>query len=123
MTHPTKQLESVFDHLHERATGMQRPEEFRSPVVARVQESETGRIEPLGFATRREYELTALVTCTYWANDAQRVDCRRNAERVLADALYRDVLVDLSAITHAIYDGDQANALRMVGALQTRLRR
>lgn len=115
--------ETVFDALLDRATGMERPEQFSPPARAVVREDETGGVDPMGFATRKEYELSLMVACRYWANQAQRQDCRQHAERVLADLLYRDVLVELSIITHAVYDGDQRTALRMLAALQTRLRR
>ena len=115
--------ETVFDALLDRATGMERPEQFSPPARAVVREDETGRIEPMGLATRKEYELSLMVTCRYWANQAERQGCKQNAERVLADLLYRDVLVELSIITHAVYDGDKSAALRMLAALQTRLRR
>lgn len=115
--------DSLFGRLGDRCTGMERPDQFSPPARVIVREDDTGRIEPMGFATRREYELSLMVSCRYWANDAERQDCRQNGEHVLADVLYRDVLVDLSAIIHAVYDGDRAAALRMLTALQTRLRR
>lgn len=114
---------SVFEALHDRSTGMERPDGLFPPAKVVLREDETGADEPMGIATRKEYELSLMVACRYWANNAQRQDCKRNAERVLADLLYRDVLVDLSAITHAVYDGDRSNALRMLGALQARLRK
>ena len=114
---------TAFEALQERVTGMQRVDEFAQPVAAVFAESETGAIEPMGLATRQEYELSFTVICRYWANRAQRSDCRANAEHVLADLLYRDVLVELDVIQHAIYDGDRKTALERVAALYTRLRK
>jgi len=125
MTEPQTETQNLGLHaLRERCTGMQRPEEFmREPGMFHLDEQNSGKIEPAGFATRREYVLELTVGCRYWCNDAQHSEARKNAESVLADALYRDVLIELNGIRHAVYDGDRMAALRRIAALEQGLRR
>jgi len=115
---------SVFDMLRERATGMERSEGlWQPPVSFSTAMSETGQIEPMGFATRKEYELSATVVARFWANRAQVDDCRKVALRSLSRLLYGDVLRDLDAIQHAIFDGDPKGALAHLSELRDRLTR
>jgi hypothetical protein len=116
--------ETVMQRLRERATGMQRPEEFmRRPGICDVEERKTGEFRPHTLDRNEEYELSLTVGCRYWANKVQREDQRRNAERVLARLLYADVLAELNEIRHAIYDGEKAGALNRICALEERLSR
>ena len=116
--------ETVFAALQERITEMQRHDEFAPPVAAYFGEKETHETQKLvGLATRQEYELSFTLICRYWANRVDHSDCRANAERVLADLLYRDVLAELGIITHAIYDGDRKVALQRISDLCARLRK
>lgn len=114
---------TVLSGLQERATGMCRPEEFmRKPGVFDLQEEKTGARRP-GLDRNEEYELRLIVGCRYWANTAQRIDARKNAEAVLAHTLYSDVLAALSGIRHAIYDGDRSAAISRLGELERSLTR
>lgn len=114
--------EGVLANLRERATHMCRPEEFmRKPAVFEMTEEPTGERRYGTMDKNEEYELTLTIGVRYWCNQAQRTDARRNAEAVLAHTLYRDVLGDLMAIQHAIYDGDQRAALQRVATLRERL--
>lgn len=113
---------TALEQLRERATGMQRPEEFmRAPGVFDLREQETGATRPHTLDRNEEYELSLTVGVRYWANKVQRADQRRNAESVLARTLYADVLASLSEIRHAVYDGDKLAAIARIGALESRL--
>jgi hypothetical protein len=112
----------LVSRLRERATGMQRPEEFmRKPGIVELSERKTGETRPHTLDRNEEYELSLTVGCRYWANSVQREGQRRNAERMLARLLYQDVLAELSAIRHAIYDGEKHGALDRICALEARL--
>lgn len=114
----------ILDKLQEIATGSQRREElWGPPLKATVSEHETGGVEPMGFATRREYALSATVVATYWANQAQRSEARKVAERALVQTLYGDVLAKLAHIEHAVMDSDGRRAMQHCGELRELLTR
>lgn len=114
----------VLDNLQEKATGMERPDDlWGPPLIANVAERETGKIEPMGFATRREYELTLTIGARFWANRAQVSEARKVAERAIAHQLYRDVLDKLVRIESAIMDGDGRAAYAACGELRTAITR
>lgn len=113
---------SIFDKLIDRATGMRRRNSFfRQPVEVEIRDEPTGKIRPYVMDSNEEFTITAAVTVSYWANQAQRTDARRNAEHVLASFLYRDVLAGLSEVRHAIFDGDANDALAKIAELEGRL--
>lgn len=115
--------EHVLDTIQERCTGMQRPDEFeRRPATFESVEGPTGRVRTFTPDRNEEYELQVKIGATFWANKAQLSRAREHAKRVLADLLYRDVLVELSGIRHAVYDGDRAAALQRLAELESRLR-
>lgn len=113
----------VLDMIEERCTGMQRPEEFmRKPGVFQEVERPTGNVRYDTPDRNEEHELVVTVGCRFWANGAQLPRARENAKAILADVLYRDVLVELSEIRHAIYDGARDAALCRLADLEKRLR-
>jgi hypothetical protein len=117
-------MTNYLSRLRERATHMQRPEEFmRKPTVFEFNDQKTGDVRRHTLDRNEEYELTLTVGVRYWCNDAQRVDARRNAEAVLARTLYEDVLRALSEIRHAVFDGDQRAALGRISELEKELTR
>lgn len=114
----------ILDKLQETSTGNHRPDElWGPPMKVSTVEQATGKIEPMGFATRREYALSATFTVTYWCNQAQQRDARKAAERTLAQSVYGDVLAQLTHIEHAIMDGDGRRAYQACGELRTLLTR
>jgi hypothetical protein len=113
----------IFNKLIDRSTGMRRRNDFfRRPVSVEMEDKATGNIRPYVMDSNEEFTLTAAVTVSYWANQAQRNDARRNAEHVLAGFLYRDVLAKLSEVRHAIFDGDANEALAKIGELEESLK-
>ena len=103
---------------------MQRPNEFmRKPGIFELKEALTGETRPYTSDRNEEYELLLRVGCTYWANAAQKVDARKNAESLIARLLYEDVLRAISGIRHAIHDGDQSAALGRLNELERSLSR
>jgi len=122
MTTEQRTKDSILDRLQEQATGMERPDAlWGQPVAVAIKEDETGQVEPMGFATRRQYVLSATVEARFWANRAERSEARKAAISSLARCLYADVLHELAVIRHAIWDGDPKAALVRLGDLETRL--
>lgn len=114
----------ILDKLQEISTGRQRHDElWGPPMKVSTFEQATGKVEPMGFATRREYALSATFVVTYWCNQAQHQDARKAAERTLAQGVYGDVLAQLTHIEHAIMDGDGRRAFEACGELRTLLTR
>lgn len=114
----------ILDKLQETSTGNRRHDElWGPPMKVTTLEEATGKIEPMGFATRREYALSATFVVTFWCNQAQHQGARKAAERALAQGVYGDVLAPLTHIEHAIMDGDGRRAHEACCELRTLLTR
>lgn len=107
----------LLQRLEELATHQRRRSGFRKLIVE-SSERKTGEIRPAGFATSEEYELFVRLGVVFWANSAQYIDARQQAERHLAHEFYRDQLLLLNRVRSAVFDGDAEEALRWIGELQ-----
>lgn len=115
---------TVFDDLEQKATGQHRPNSmWEPPLSVSFKQHETGKIEPMGFATSKEYALSVTLVSRFWANQAQLAQAREVAERSLATMLYQDVLAKLSQIEHAVMDGDGEAAYGACSQLRSMLTR
>src|ERR1700744_2080282 len=115
---------SIFEDLQQKATGQERPNSLWAPPLSiSFDRRETGRIEPMGFANSKEYELSVTLASRFWANQAQLQQAREVAERSLATLLYHDVLGRLSQIEHAVINGDGEAAYAACSQLRSMLTR
>lgn len=115
---------SVFDDLEQKATGQERRDSlWEPPLNVSFSQRETGKIDPMGFATRKEYVLSVTLASRFWANQAQLQQAREVAERSLATLLYHDVLAKLSQIEHAVINGDGKEAYQACGEMRSMLTR
>lgn len=115
---------SILNDLEQLATGQRRANDLWGPPLnVRLLENKTGKIEPMGFATSEEYELSLTLVSRFWANRAQVQEARKVAERSLASLLYQDVLAKLSQVEHAIMDGDGRSAYTACSELRAMLQR
>ena len=104
-------------------TGQRRELPWRTRLrpALEIEQRETGRVEPAGFATQREYTVSLRVYTNFWANTAQVSQAREIAERTVVAALYADAIERLQYITNLIYSGDQDEALAAVLELKREL--
>lgn len=113
---------TIFDQLEDRATGMRRRDEFdREPIGTAVECVKTGEVRPTTYAMQSEHELRLRLYSRFWANQAEFPHAREHAQRALSNLLYRDVLIALDGIAHAISDGDRRAALSRCGELRASL--
>jgi hypothetical protein len=109
---------NVIDNLSERATGMRSHGGLRRPLIMEITERPTGKVPVPSWSPREEYELTAKIGVTFWANAAQYEGARREAEKHLTTVLYADFLRLVDKCAHAISDGDEGDALTACGEMR-----
>lgn len=112
---------NILDKIEERATGMQQRDDWGPRLAVDTRETETGRIEPRGFATQKEYAVVLKLAVTYWANDAERPDARRAARMALGEFLYADLRQHISMLRNAIWGGNREQAARWLEELQSKV--
>lgn len=113
---------NVLDKLRERAMGVYRTSDWIRPIKVEQAERLTGETRPGTLDKNEQYELDLTIRVQYWANTVQRAQCRKIAERHLANMLYRDVIAGLHQVESAIAEGEQLIALKLCSALINDLR-
>lgn len=103
----------VVDRQH------QRPSDFSEPVsLVTLNVAETGNMVSAGLATTFEFALTAKLEIRFGANKAQYNEALKNAQKQMLIALYGDILPHVYACKSAIFAGDAAQALTMLGRIE-----
>jgi|SRR5688572_3639128 len=112
---------TILDKLQERPTYAQRASDFGRSVVAEMDCQPTGRGRQHTPDANEEFELSAKIAVTFWANNAQRANARRIAERVLLQRLYGDTLALLGEAEKAVFDGDAKAVLCIINTIRSKL--
>lgn len=108
----------VLQQLHRRRTGMQRYDEFDTPAAYDVHCGATGEMRPDTLDRNEEWQLSATLCVTFWANQAKFDTAVKIAERALSHRLYGDVLSELYQLRLAVSNGDRRAAYIVIDRLQ-----
>lgn len=101
-------------HIEERDLYRARRDPWAKLNISHV---ETGEVQPMGFATQKQYLLEARAVVTYWANDAERPHARAAAQRHLAEFLYKDFQEIASKLRHAAFSGTREEVYALAGEI------
>ena len=109
----------ILHRFREEATGFRKPGRINLSVG--ISEEATDNSKFNGFTHCDEYLLKLSVYVNYFANQAQKPDARRSAEKHLLHALYGDILHIVAEIESAIFSQDDETALEACGRLKSEL--
>ena len=112
----------ILSHVEEVTTGINRIDEFRDDgSFFKMGCVETGEYLPYTLDRNQEWRLTVTLTVTFWANQAQRHDAHKIAEKVLVSRLYGDVLADLNELRLQISNGDRVASMALCDRIMTKI--
>lgn len=114
-------LKKLIERIEEQQGRERRIDPFRDRLSVSLESSETGRSIPeRGFQT--EHAMVLRIGITFWANQAEHYEARRNAESALQDFLYRDVVGQLTQIRSMLDSADrhtlQLAITELIGSLR-----
>jgi hypothetical protein len=112
---------TVLAAAEEVAHREQRVDPINRRMSAKFDERETGKIQH-AMGGQVQYELRLALSVTYWANQAQRREARRNAESALKDVLYRDVVSRLAQLRSMLNCSDRESVQLAITELMGELR-
>ena len=111
----------ILNRLEATRTGMRGRNEFNQTPFLKIETGKTGKVKPYTLDANEEWHLTAKLTVTFWANQAQFERASDTAERALVSRLYADVLGEVNELRLQISNGDQLACMEICDRIESKL--
>jgi hypothetical protein len=100
---------TILSRLQEKR-GDRMPDPFAPRLIAEVKQ--TGNYKPYETSFNTEFRLTVTVEVTFWADQAQYAMAREVAEKILAETMFKDIIISAHKAMSAASAGNRNGVMQ-----------
>lgn len=100
---------SILSRLQEKR-GERIPDPFAPKYIVEVKQTDEYKSD--GLCLISQYKLIATVQINFWANQSQYKMARENAEKLMAETMFKNIIISARKAMSAAYAGDRNGVMQ-----------